>query len=81
MMSNQFSVILRAFMTMAGAAGFVLGFGLAIWRETTLAWALFKGAVFCAVATLLVRMLVVMLFRAYLKQIQVRRLQEDEKEK
>ena len=82
MMSSQFSLLLRSSMTLAGAGGFVLGAGLAsFYGQNTLAMSLVKGAVLCLVATFLTRFLLMMMFRAYLHQLQVRRQEEENKTK
>jgi hypothetical protein len=73
MISDQLATILRSSMVVAGAFGFVLGMGLGIWRGTDLSMAIFRGAGLCVLFTLIVRFLVVRLFRAHLDQLQVRR--------
>jgi len=69
-------------MTMAGAGGFAIGSGLAFfWGQNTVAMSLMKGAVLCLVTTFLTRFLIMMMFRAYLHQLQVRRREEENKPK
>jgi len=73
MLSDQFSILLRTFMILGGLAGFLLGMGLALWHEVPMDIAFFRGAVLCAVGAFLMRTVMMSLFRAHVKALQVRK--------
>jgi hypothetical protein len=73
MISNQFAIILRLGMTVVGMGGFFLGICLSLWRETTWVMALFRGAMVCIISALLIRWLLLSLFRAHLEQVVIRK--------
>ena len=75
--TDLFSLLLRTMMILAGLAGFIVGFGLGWWRETTLTTALVRGAGLCIVFTCVVRWLFINIFRAYLKQAQIRKQEQN----
>jgi hypothetical protein len=75
MLSDQFSILLRAFMILGGLAGFLIGMGLSLWRDVPIAMAFFRGAVACAACAMLMKLMMMSLFRAHLKALQARKQQ------
>ena len=75
MLSDQFSILLRTFMILGGLAGFLIGAGLAYWRDFPMATAIFRVAVLCLIGAFLAKIVAMSLFRAHVKAIQMRKNQ------
>ncbi len=75
MISDQFSILLRGFMILAGLAGFLTGMGLAIWHDVPMATAFFRGAAACAACAVLAKLVLMSLFRAHLKALEIKKHQ------
>jgi len=69
---------MRSMLVIAGACGFALGFFPGVWHGVSLAMALFRGALLCAVCTWMIRFLLIKLFRAYVMQLQLQRQMAEE---
>ena len=72
MLTERFAVVMRSILLIAGAGGFVLGLTLSWWNGASLAMALFRGTFLCATFAFLARFLLLHLFRAYIRQLQLR---------
>jgi hypothetical protein len=73
MIYNNLSLILRSVMIQAGFLGFLTGSLLSYYiGQASLANCIFRGTVLCVVFTMIVRQLMLSLFRAYLIQYELR---------